>query len=455
MQPATAGVGQAVKRADPPDPDTAAALRREATTLRGLDHPHILRVLEVVEAPDGPAVVLPLAATTLARRLAEDGPLPADEVAELGIALAGALAAAHDAGVVHRDVKPSNVLFDVEGVALLGDFGAANAADDGAVVGTAEYLDPAVRAGATPGVRSDVYGLGVTLYEALAGVPPYAGSTVEATLRAADRGVAVTLAEAAPDAPDPLRDAIARAMARDPADRYGSARELARELAAGRLGPARATHGAGGPAERSGTRHFGPRPTPPPTRAAPEDTRRRTWLVLAAIAVALVPVVALVALPRLAGGEDPARPAPVRTTDGAVTPAAAAPPCADAVEPAERPGVRVLAGDLTGAGCSTWVTWSAGVLEVPRGAAEPADRFRMGEEGDLPVLGDWDCDGADTPAVYRPATGEVFVFDGFAGEGGELTSRPGYPTGRRDGRPVTRDVDGDGCDEVVVTPTGT
>jgi eukaryotic-like serine/threonine-protein kinase len=306
-------------------------LRREAEAMARLAHPSILRILDLVPDGDGLALVLPLApGGSLADRLATGtGGLAPVEVADLGARLAGALAAAHNLGLVHRDVKPANVLFDAEGQPLLSDLGTARLTSELApVAGTAEYLDPALAEGAAPGPRTDVYGLGVTLYEALAGVPPYAGSTPGQTLAAAASGIHVPLGERV-DAPAALVDTIERAMHRDQAGRFATASELAGRLdearraleaddelqvppplpgSAGVLGSVpppslartaatsrevRPQEPAGAPAataERSGTRTFGPAPPPPEEGDARQRGLDRRLLVAAALLAVLVPV---------------------------------------------------------------------------------------------------------------------------------------------------------------------
>jgi eukaryotic-like serine/threonine-protein kinase len=222
-----------------PTTATVREVRREADALERLSHPSIVRLLDVVTDGDGVALVTPyLPGGTLASRIAR-GPLPAAAVADLGARLGDALAAAHAAGVVHRDVKPTNVLYDAEEQPLLTDFGAAVLAGEDVTetVGTATYLDPEVVGGAaSPGPASDQYALGVVLYEALAGSPPYAAPTVEATLRAADRGVHVPLGQHAPDAPPAIVTAIERAIRRDPTERFPTVRELASHLEEARSG---------------------------------------------------------------------------------------------------------------------------------------------------------------------------------------------------------------------------
>ncbi|MDQ4130051.1 MAG: protein kinase [Actinomycetota bacterium] len=296
------------------DPDAIARARREAEALAKLRHPAIARILDVIPDGEGVAIVLPyLEGGSLADRLAMPDPLHPASVAFIGATMAEALGVAHAHGIVHRDVKPANILFNASDEPVLSDFGAARIEGEqrltahGHNIGTAEYLDPAVAAGREPDARSDIYALGVVSYEALTGTPPYAGSTPLATLRAADRGLHVPLAEAAPDAPPRLVATIERAMSRDPAERFASAYDLAASFRAARREiPAHAPNGdrasadASPPAasstpssppsgdvgvgERSGgTQLFGPRPTPPQPESVPERRSHRLALLAAVV----------------------------------------------------------------------------------------------------------------------------------------------------------------------------
>jgi hypothetical protein len=515
----------AVKRlAGHPEPTALADLRREADALERLSHPSILRLIEVVEDGDGVALVLPFATGgSLAARIAAnpDG-LPAASVADLGARLAGALAAAHNLGLVHRDVKPTNVLFDAEGQPLLADFGTARLVHDRAgIAGTAEYLAPEVAAGEPPGPRSDVYGLGITCYEALTGAPPYAASTPAATLRAADRGHHVPLGDVIAG-PTALVDAVEAAIARDPARRPETAARLAglldearRELEAGgepapppppTAGPgggagvlgavpaddaprarrwaraagdpaggreataptggapgARAADGPGpngpgtegsgppnddvGAPERSQTQLFGPAP-PRPAAAAPD--RRgvdRRLLVVAAVLVLLVP---LAVAWWLVTGDDGAD-APVAAEDPVrevlEEPERTPAELCDDVEPAEVDGAEVFPADVDARDCSVPVAWDGATLLVPRPDGPPVRYELDAEDGDRMVFGDWNCDGRETPALYRPSSGEVFLFEGFADDG-EVTVR-GEPSGVTDGEPRVI-TDAEGCHRVEV-----
>jgi eukaryotic-like serine/threonine-protein kinase len=447
-------------------------LRREADALDRLSHPSILRLLDVVEHDGGVALVVPYApGGSLADRVAAlDGGLTPSVVADLGARLGTALAAAHNAGLVHRDVKPANILFDLEGQPLLADFGTARLVGDRPPpAGTAEYLDPEVAAGAPPGVASDVYGLGATLYEALAGTPPYAGSSPQATLRAADRARHVPLHELV-TAPAALTEAIEAALARDPARRPSTASELAARLdearralepeqgpppVPGRLaappGPAPAPVAAPTAptpvAERSGTRPFGPAPPRPSTEpAASRPAVDRRLLLLASVLVVVVPLGVVWWLTR----GDPAPPPGAEEPPSAALERSPAPPCDHVAAPTAADGVEVLAADVAGRGCSVPVVWDGEVLVVHRPDREPVRYDLDAEAEDHLLLGDWTCDGRDSPAVYRPTTGELFLFDGFA-DGDQEVVGSVEDTGSPGGTPRVL-VDDDGCDRVEVAP---
>ena len=145
--------------------DDLARLRREAMVLAELDHPHVVRVLEVIHDGDGVAVAMQFApGGSLDDMLAERWRLEPGQVVALAAPLAEALASAHRRGVVHGDVKPANVLFTSDGEPLLGDFGVARTlgqVTSDQVTGTVEYLAPELLDGAPPDQRTDIYALGV------------------------------------------------------------------------------------------------------------------------------------------------------------------------------------------------------------------------------------------------------------------------------------------------------
>ncbi|HTJ66096.1 MAG TPA: serine/threonine-protein kinase [Actinospica sp.] len=154
--------------------------RREARIAARLQHAHAVAVYDVVEHEGRPCLVMEyVPSRSLAQVLAHDTALPPAEVAKIGAGLAAALIAAHEAGIVHRDIKPGNILIADNGAVKLTDFGISRASGDvtvtatGEMLGTPAYISPEVAQGRTAGAASDVFSLGATLYAALEGTPPF------------------------------------------------------------------------------------------------------------------------------------------------------------------------------------------------------------------------------------------------------------------------------------------
>ncbi len=214
--------------------------RREVAIVRRIAEPHVLAIHEVVESDGQLFLVMDYhPGGDLADRLARKRALDADEVRELAAQLCGALAAAHRAGVVHRDVKPSNVLCgpDARLDVRLCDFGLARAADfsglttANAVLGTPEYMAPEVVTDGHADPRSDIYSLGVMLFEAATGRLPFYGDSPYQLMRQHVDIEAPRARGLAPDLPAAIDAAIARALAKDPLDRFATVEDLARALA--------------------------------------------------------------------------------------------------------------------------------------------------------------------------------------------------------------------------------
>ena len=291
------------------DPTSRERLLREARAAAGLQHPNTVAVHDVGEQDGHAYVVLELVdGGTLADRLREHGRLPSAEVAEIGAAVLAALQAAHERGLVHRDVKPANVLLPAAGGVKLADFGIAKALDavtadltaTGQVLGTPRYLAPEQVAGKPATPASDLYSLAAVLYECLAGQPPFDAETAIAVALAHQQQPVPPLADRAPAAPTPLVAVIERALAKDPAQRPPSAAHMRAELLA--IDAASVTEPAAG-----GTRPLAEAPTDPDEEAwlALREGRasrlsRPGWIVVAAVAA----VLALGGLVALMTGDD-------------------------------------------------------------------------------------------------------------------------------------------------------
>jgi hypothetical protein len=217
--------------------ELAERLRREVVLQRRAIHPSILPVYHLGRAGGRDYVVMRwVDGGSLADALRAAGRLDVASSVALGARLASALAAAHAAGVLHRDVKPQNVLRERDGKPFLGDFGLAfprgggEGAGAGAFVGTPYYASPEQVEGGELDPRSDVYSLGAVLYECVTGRPPVEGSTAAAVLRGVSRVTPRSPAELAPEVPAPLSELLLSCLAKRPEERPRSADALGRAL---------------------------------------------------------------------------------------------------------------------------------------------------------------------------------------------------------------------------------
>ncbi len=217
-----------------------ARFAREARALAKVRHPNVVAVHEVANDAARPYIVMDLVdGESLGARLGREGPLPVREAATIVAALARALDVAHAQGVVHRDVKPDNVIIARSGAPLLTDFGLAKDLDDGShsisiegrFIGTPGYASPEqARGRGDPGPACDVYGLGATLWGLLVGEPPFTGRTAVEVIVATLSRAAEPPSSVRPDVPPDLDAICLRCLEKEPADRFASAAELADAL---------------------------------------------------------------------------------------------------------------------------------------------------------------------------------------------------------------------------------
>jgi hypothetical protein len=282
--------------------------RREAQASAGLNHPHVVSVFDTGSHQDLHYIVMEyVEGETLGALMAREGPLPPARAVQIAADVAEALESAHRQDLVHRDVKPGNVMTDPEGRVKVVDFGIARAAADdtltqtGLVLGTAAYLSPEQARGDRADARSDIYSLGCVLYEMLAGRPPF---TADSSVAMAYKHVNEDprpLSEVGPEVPPDVQAAVMRALEKDPARRFQTAEEMRATLVAAL--PTAPEQAAKIPMAAGGDTEVMPptaEKTTPPT--APPGRDRRWWLAAAVVAGLL----AILGVSLLAGaGPDP------------------------------------------------------------------------------------------------------------------------------------------------------
>lgn len=226
------------------DPDRRRRFIQEARAASALNHPNIVTIYEVDEDAGTTFIAMEIVAGTPLDRLLERGPLPIQTALDYGAQIAGALEAAHGAGIVHRDIKPANVMVRADGRAKVLDFGLAKLVEcpagdatitavgtrAGTILGTAAYMSPEQAQGLPADARSDLFSLGAVLYEMLAGRRPFAGSSDVGVLTAILRDEPAPVQRTRPDVPAGVDAIVARALAKDPAARYQSAAAVRADL---------------------------------------------------------------------------------------------------------------------------------------------------------------------------------------------------------------------------------
>ena len=226
------------------DPAFVQRFRREAQSAANLNHPNIVAVFDWGEEDGTYFIVMEyVEGRSVREAIQSDGPLYPNLAADLASDIAGALGFAHRNGVVHRDVKPGNILLTPQGQVKVTDFGIARAAgasegltQTGSVMGTATYFSPEQAQGLPVDARSDVYSLGIVLYEMVCGVPPFSGESPISVAYKHVREEAPKPTVVNPDVPVALENIILTAMAKTPDGRYASADDMRADLARFRRG---------------------------------------------------------------------------------------------------------------------------------------------------------------------------------------------------------------------------
>jgi eukaryotic-like serine/threonine-protein kinase len=315
------------------DPAFVSRFRREALAAARLVHPNVVQVFDFGfdEAAHHHFIVMEaVPGRSCAELLRERGHLELEEAVEIVAQACRGLDYAHRNGVVHRDVKPGNLLVTGEGVVKLADFGIAKATEQssitqvGSVLGTAAYLAPEQARGETSGPRADLYSLGVVAYQLLSGRLPYEALSLSELALKQQRELPAPLEELNPDVPPALAQAVAVALALEPEGRYETAAEMERSIRDGVRGiaparvPTRSTEATRVIAPATSQTRALPRrrpqqvparrPAPPPAavpsrRAAPPAAARRRLAPLLAL-LALIAAIVVVAVIATSSGEN-------------------------------------------------------------------------------------------------------------------------------------------------------
>jgi serine/threonine-protein kinase len=272
------------------DPQFESRFRNESETAAKLEHPHIIRIRSVAKSGAHVYFAMDLCADSLGARIAREGPLPEEDILRLARDIAAALEFAHARGVIHRDLKPDNVLIRSDGAAVLTDFGIARAvsgyvASTGVnmTIGTPHYLSPEQAQGRPLDQRVDFYALGVTLYKAATGDVPFSSSDWFELARMHVEDPPPSLRRKRPELSKRFERLVLKCLAKHPDDRYADAAEFRADL--DEVEQKRRSTGSVGMAPMGTTLHEAPADPP---------ANRRAWLVVAGAGLGLLLLIALV-----------------------------------------------------------------------------------------------------------------------------------------------------------------
>ncbi|MGH2696951.1 MAG: Stk1 family PASTA domain-containing Ser/Thr kinase [Actinomycetota bacterium] len=278
------------------DDQFVARFRREAQAAAGLNHPNIVGVYDTGDQADVHFIVMEyVEGRTLRDVIRADGPLLPERAAEIGEAVARALSSAHQAGLVHRDIKPGNIMLTREGEVKVMDFGIARTStgdtltQTAAILGTASYLSPEQAQGLSVDTRSDIYSLGCVLYEMLTGRAPFIGDSPVAIAYMHVKEDPVPPSRLNQDVPPTLDSVVLKCMAKNPENRYETAEELRADLERARRGLPTLATPLMADATEVVTHPVGAGETAVMTGVPPDEQegRRRGWLIALGVILAL------------------------------------------------------------------------------------------------------------------------------------------------------------------------
>ena len=427
------------------DPTRVKRFEQEARAASGLNHPNVCTIYALSVAADGRHLIVMeyVEGQTLRDRLMR-GPLKHKELLDIAIQIGFALTAAHAAGVVHRDLKPENVMLRPDGFVKVLDFGLAKLTaadsdpamptrtlirtDPGVAVGTVAYMSPEQARGPDVDTRTDVWAVGVLLYEAVAGRRPFSGPSTSDVLAAILEHDPPPLARFDPGVPPELQRIVTKALRKDPEQRYQVMKDLVLDLQALRddLASGQRNARVSAPGNGTGMSQAVERPA---DGAASTPAKARRSGRMAAVAAAIVAVAGSAAW--LWYARTPTRPAAPATRTGPA-------PLLD----------RALRKLTTGAGLQTGVTWSpdgrfiayasdrAGNFDIWVQPIGGGDAVQITKERSQETQPDWSPDGSTIVYHSDRRGGGIYVIPALGGAERQLTSLGSFPKWSPDGTEV-------------------
>ena len=300
------------------EPDLAVRFISEIRMLASFDHPNIAQLHTAFQVDNQLVMMMEFVEGSTLERVAKQGPIPQSDIIKYIQQVLAALSYAHGRGVVHRDIKPANIMVTSQGTVKLMDFGIAKSRTEqdltrpGTTMGSLYYMSPEQVRGGTVDARSDIYSVGVMMYELLAGRRPFVADSAYEILNQQCNVVPLAPVEVNAQLPAPLSDIIVCAMAKDPANRFQNAQALSnalRQVAAMQNDPTKREEAAFAPVAFPGA---APAAAPPAAAqpvaqgfaaaaplAQPSSGHRGVWMTVGALAVLVVVACAAIGLPRL------------------------------------------------------------------------------------------------------------------------------------------------------------